>query len=64
LNVANPDSLIDRLVRRLAAWLLPVLIDMACFALWRELPFFAGAKKRNPKKAPLEAKPLFLFYSA
>ena len=40
--------------------LLPVLIEMAFFALWRELRFFAGAKKRNPKKAPLKAKPLVL----
>ena len=38
-----------------------MLIEVAHFALWRELPFFAGAKKRNPKKAPLEAKPLLLF---
>jgi len=41
--------------------LLPVLIEMARFALWCELPFFAGAKKRNPKKTPLEAKPLVSF---
>jgi len=49
------------LVRRLAAWRLPALIEVTCFALQRELPFFAGAKKRNPKKAPLEAKPLLPF---
>jgi hypothetical protein len=34
---------------------------MACFALWRESLFFAGAKKSNLKKAPLKAKPLVPF---
>jgi hypothetical protein len=51
----------DGFIRRLASWLLPALIEVAFFAQRRELPFFADAKKRNPKKVPLEAKPFVLF---